>query len=192
MHLAGRVRKQRAGEDGGEAFASINRELVATVAGDRLTYVARYAHRVRERSRQEVDERVLVLRMHPGLDFHAALQTVVRGGVRAVIVELYASATGSDTADRFSLPTFIRACAERATIVATTTPGGPGGPSSATGVYATTLAIEQAGAVSLGDMTTEAATAKAMWALAQSEHPQDVVELMSEPIAGELASPDLR
>ncbi len=189
VHLAGRVRKQRGG---GETFASVNRELVATVDGDRLTSVRPYDHRVRERSRQEVDERVLALRLHPGLDFEAALETVVRGDVRAVVVELYASGTGPDTSDRFSLPSFIRACTERTTIVVTTTQGGSGTPLSAAGVYETTLAIEQAGAVSLGDMTTEAATVKAMWALAQSEQPRDVVELMREPIAGELASPGAR
>jgi L-asparaginase/Glu-tRNA(Gln) amidotransferase subunit D len=189
VHLAGRVRKQRGG---GETFASVNRELVATVDGDRLTSVRPYDHRARERSRQEVDERVLALRLHPGLDFEAALETVVRGDVRAVVVELYASATGPDTSDRYSLPAFIRACTERATIVVTTTPGSSGTPSSAAGVYETTQAIERAGAVSLGDMTTEAATVKAMWALAQSERPQDVVELMREPIAGELATPGAR
>ena len=184
VHLGSRVRKQRHGE---QAFVSVNREPVAIVDGDRLTPVAPYAHTARERSREELDERVLVLRLHPGLDFDAAYATVARGDLRAVVAELYASATGPDTRDRFSLATFIRRCSERGTVVATTAPGAAGAGGRAAGVYETTVAIAQAGGVSLRDMSTEAATAKAMWALAQSERPADVGDLMRAPIAGELS-----
>jgi L-asparaginase len=190
VHLGTRVRKQRAD---GHAFVSLNRDLVATVAGDRLTPVAPYAHRVRERSTQAVDERVLVLRLHPGLDFAAAYDTVARAGLRAVVVELYASATGPDTAERFSLPAFIRRCAERDVVVATTVPGGAGPVAEArAGTYETSVAIAEAGGVSLRDMSTEAATVKAMWALAQSDRPEDVSELLLAPIAGELSVPAQR
>jgi L-asparaginase len=187
VHLGSRVRKQRHGE---QTFISVNRDPVATVEDDRLTPVAPYAHSARERSRQDVDDRLLVVRLHPGLDFDGAYDTIVRGALRAAVVELYPSATGPDTSDRFSLARFVRRCAERRTVVATTTPGGAGaGGGRGAGIYETTVAIAQAGGVSLRDMSTEAATVKAMWALAQSQRPAEIGELMRMPIAGELSQP---
>jgi L-asparaginase len=188
VHLGTRVRKQRAGA---HSFVSVNRKLVAKVDGDRVETVLAHAQRARERSAQELDARVLALRLHPGLDLAAAHETVERAGTRAVVVELYASATGPDTGDRFSLPAFIRACAAHDTLVATTIPGAPGPPPpSSPDTYETTAAIGEAGGISLGDMSTEAATVKAMWALAQYEQMRDVAELLLEPIAGELAPRD--
>lgn len=181
IHLGTRVRKA---PSGGETFVSVNRELVATVQDDRLTLREPYDHRVGERPVQEVDEHVLALRLYPGLDFDAAHDAVRSGGARGVVVELYPSATGPDTGDRFSLPTFIRSCSERGVIVATASPGAP---SSGASAYGTTLAIAEAGGVDLGDMATEAATVKMMWALAQSQRLQIVKQLLLSPIAGELA-----
>jgi L-asparaginase len=188
VHLATRVRKQRAGA---HSFVSVNRKLVAKVDGGRVENVLAHSQRVRDRSPGDIDDRVQVLRLHPGLDLAAAGETVERAGTRAVIVELYASATGPDTGDRFSLPAFIRACTTRGVIVASTTPGAPGPPPAASAdSYETTVAIADAGGVSLGDMSTEAATVKAMWALARTADARETATLMLEPIAGELASHD--
>ena len=197
VHLGTRVRKQRAGA---HSFVSVNRKLVAKVDAGEVEMVRAHRQAVRARSLQEVDERVLVLHAHPGLDFVTAREAVERGDIRAAIVELYTSATGPDTGDRFSLPAFVRACVAHGTLVATTTPGAPGPPPPACADrYETTAAIAAAGAVSLGDMSTEAATVKAMWALAQSGEAGEAgeagdagetAELMLEPIAGELTSRD--
>ncbi|MHB8233921.1 MAG: asparaginase domain-containing protein [Solirubrobacteraceae bacterium] len=184
VYLGTRVRKQR---DGEATFASIGREPVATIADDRLTLVQAHAHRPRPSSAQAIDERVLALRLYPGLDFAAAAAAVASADARAVIVELYGSATGPATEDRFSLPAFIGACAERGTLVATCSPGAPGAVAGPPQAYETTLAIAQAGGVSLRDMTFEAAVVKAMWALAQRTQAAQPAELMLEPIAGELA-----
>ncbi len=190
VYLGTRVRKHR---DGEATFASIGREPVATIAGDRLTPVQPHAHRLRERSPQAIDERVLALRVYPGLDFAAAAAAVSSGDVRAVIVELYGSATGPVSDDRFSLPAFVRVCAERYTLVATCAPGASGaagGAAAATATYETTLEIARAGGLSLRDMTAEAAIVKAMWALAQRAQSSGLAELMLEPIADELAPAD--
>jgi L-asparaginase/Glu-tRNA(Gln) amidotransferase subunit D len=181
IHLGTRVRKA---PSGGETFTSVNRELVATVQDDRLTPREPYEHRAGEPTTQDVDERVLALRLYPGLDFDVAYDAVQRGELRGAVVELYPAATGPDTGDRFSLPVFIRRCAERDVIVATTTPGSP---PSGDGAYETTLAIADAGGVFLGEMSTETATVKMMWALAQSPRREIVQRLMLSPIAGELA-----
>ena len=126
------------------------------------------------------------------MDFHAAAAAVERADARAVVVELYGSATGPVGEGRFSLPAFIGACAERDTLVVTTAPAAaaPAADASAPVAYETTVEIARAGGVSLRDMTTEAATVKAMWALAQREQPRRLAELLLEPIAGEIAPPD--
>ena len=184
VYLATHVRKQR---DGAATFASIGRELVARIDGDRLTQVQAHAHRPRESSPQAIDERVLALRVYPGLDFAAAAAAVASADARVVIVELYGSATGPVTEERFSLPVFIGACAERETLVATCAPGTAGVTAAAPPAYETTLAIARAGGISLRDMTAEAALVKAMWALAQGAPPRRLAELMLAPVAGELA-----
>jgi L-asparaginase/Glu-tRNA(Gln) amidotransferase subunit D len=181
VHLGTRVRKA---PFGGETFASMNREPVATVQGDRLIPVQPYSHRLAQRPIQDVDEHVLALRLYPGLDFDAMHGAVRHGGVRGVVVELYPSATGPDTDDRFSLPAFIRRCAELDVVVATVSPTAAASASSA---YETTLAIADAGGLALADMPIEAATVKMMWALAQSRQAKIVRELMLSPVADELA-----
>ena len=108
-------------------------------------------------------------------------------------MELYAAATGpaGDGASRFAR--FARRCGERETIVAIVSPGGAGLPPPHThAAYETTLAIVDAGALWLGDMSGEAAIVKTMWALAQSQRREDVAQLLLEPIAGELAAVDAR
>ena len=183
VHLATRVRKA---PSQGATFTSVNRRAVATVRDDELVGIEPYVHRLSERPVQQVDARVLAVRLYPGLDFDAQHSAMAHGGVRGVVVELYPAATGPDTGDRFSLTAFVRRCAESEVIVAAASPGGARKGQTA---YETTLAIANAGALFLADMSVEAATVKLMWALAQSLRPQDVRQLMLTPIAGELASP---
>jgi L-asparaginase/Glu-tRNA(Gln) amidotransferase subunit D len=186
IYLGTRVRKAGSHE---QTFASVNRQLVALVEGGELSFVEPYAHRLRPRSAQDVDEQVLALRLYPGLDFEGAYAAVVGAGARGVVIELYPSATGPDTGDRFSLPAFVRKCAHDGVIVATVAPAGASGGVGSGGLYETSLAIAEAGGVFLGDMLPEVATVKLMWALAQSEGMAAVAELMLTPVAGELAAP---
>jgi L-asparaginase type I len=183
VHLGTRVRKERAAD---QAFFSVNREPVGMVRkGVFRQLEPPHLHEVASGFAERMDDRVLSVRLYPGLDFDALLAAVRAGDTRAVLVELYASATGPDTRDRFSLPAFIRSCAELGVLVATTVSN----PVSrhAASVYETTLAIEDAGAMFLRDMIPEAAVVKLMWALAQEAEPQQVRDLMLTPIAGEIS-----
>jgi L-asparaginase type I len=182
VHLGTRVRKLQAS---GQAYASVNGEPVGRVEGERFEpgtgatspRPADHAFHCR------VDPRVMSLRLHPGLDFEVAFGAVVEGGARAVVVELYASATGPDLGGNHSLPDFIRRCAERGVPVLTTVsiaPDQEGNP------YETTVAIAAAGGVFLDGMLPETATVKLMWALAQHDDPEDVKRLMTTPIAGDM------
>ncbi len=167
---------------------SINRDLIAVVESDTLVVRDPYtpppgAHKYIE----GIDDRVLALRLYPGLDFEIAFDAVTRGRIRGVVIELYASATGPtgpDTDDRFSVTRFISQCTENDVIVGTTVVEEPMTNGK---TYETTVAIRDAGGLFLQDMLPEAATVKMMWALAQSTDVDVVRELMLRPIAGELA-----
>lgn len=181
VHLGTRVRKRHAGE---QAFFSVNREPVGTIREGAFQFLRPHVQQVMGGFVNQVDPRVLSVRLYPGLDFEALLAAVRAGDTRAVLIELYASATGPDTEDRFSLPVFVRSCAELGVVVATTVSIPL--PRNLTSVYETTLAIEEAGAMFLHDMIPEAAIAKLMWALGQEDDPQRVRDLMLTPIAGEI------
>ena len=184
VHLGTRARKLQAS---GHAFASINRDPVGRVVGDAFIPQDLHIRRPHGSFRCDVEPRVLALRLYPGLDFAATYSTVIDSGVRGVVIELYASATGPHTDDRYSLPTFIRRCVQQGVIVATTVPNAPKGRSN---VYETTLAIADAGGLFLRDMLPETATAKLMWALAQRGDMRSAEELMLTSIAGEIKAGD--
>lgn len=182
VHLGTRARKHRAS---GHAYASINSDPVGTVAGERFSAGdTPPITRSRRSYKCAVDPRVLALRVYPGLNFASAFSAITHGGIRGVVIELYASATGPHTGDEYSLPVFIRRCVEQGVTVATAVSAAPEEPGN---VYETTLAIADAGGVFLQDMLPETATVKLMWALAQHEDMRAVQELMLTPIAGEIA-----
>ncbi len=181
VHLGTRVRKLRASQN---AFASINRDLVGVVESDTLVERQLHLARVDRPYVSAIDEHVLALRLYPGLDLDIAFDAATRGGIRGVVVELYASATGPDTDDRFSVTRFIHRCTAKGIVVGTTVVESP---ESNGKTYETTIAIQAAGGVFLRDMLTETAIVKMMWALAQpSNNFEAVRELMLRPIAGEL------
>ncbi len=182
VHLGTRVRKLQAS---GQAYASVNSEPVGRVEGTEFIPAGGVAP-PRPESHAfhcKVNARVMTLRLHPGLDFDAAFEGVAATRARGVVVELYASATGPDTGDAYSLPGFIRRCAAREVPVFTTVSVAPDEVGNA---YETTVAISEAGGVFLTGMLPETATVKLMWALAQHEAREDVVRLMKTPIAGDM------
>jgi len=184
VYLGTHVRKLRAS---GQAFASINRELVGLVEDGEMKPIAPYVREQRARDfAQKIEDRVLSLRLYPGLDLDIAFHAASDGHVRGVVIELYASATGPvATDDRFSLTRFIRRCSQAGIVVVTAIAESPDGNGN---VYATTLAIEGAGGRFLHEMLPETATVKMMWALAQSDDPDEIRDLMLRPIAGESGS----
>src|SRR5438128_1017775 len=186
VYLGTHVRKLRAA---GAAFASINRDPVGVVKGEEFEPIEPYnPMQHSEGFLLKVDEHVFAIRLYPGLDLDVTFDAIDQGHVRGVVIELYTSATGpADTDDpRFSVSRFIRRCTQRDIVVVTTIAEAP--PTNGK-VYETTVAINDAGGAFLHDMLPETATVKLMWALAQSQDPQVVRDLMLRPIAGELRAP---
>ena len=186
VYLGTRVRKLEASSQ--KAFIPVNRELVGIVEADHFEERQPYDAEVDGPYVSAIDDRVLALRLYPGLDLDMVFQAAVDRGIRGVVIELYASATGPDTEDRFSVTKFIRQCteAEEKIVVGTTVAVSPKTNGK---TYETTVAIHAAGDMFLRDMLPEVATVKMMWALAQSDNPDIVRDLMLRPIAGELHEP---
>lgn len=183
VHLGTRVRKLRASD---KAFTSVNRDVVGVVHGNNFLPETHHKADVHHGFNAAIDERVLALRLYPGLNLDAVFNSIV-GLARGVVIELYASATGPDTHDQYSLPGFIQRCRDEDILVATTIAQAP--PRSGK-IYETTVAIDRAGGLFLWDMLPETATVKLMWALAQSDDLDSVKALLLEPIAGEISPPE--
>lgn len=185
VHLGTRIRKFKTpGRTLGRAFKSVNRRPVGVVEDGRLTVCVPHTSNRHTGFTQALNERVLALHLYPGLNLELVFEKMIDDGpFRGVVIELYPSATGPDTQDQFSVPRFIARCAERDVVVATTIAEAPEKNGK---TYETTIAIRKAGGVLLEDMTSETATVKLMWALAQRSQPDDVSELMRRSIAGEI------
>lgn len=180
VYLGTHLRKLRAS---GQAFTSVNRQPVGQVVGNTFVPIDLSRPPRQMGLKPAIDPHVLYLRLYPGLDLEAIFRAVV-GRMHGVVVELYASATGPDGTDRFSLPRFVRQCAQHGIIVVTSVALAPEGPAN---VYETTVAIRDAGGVFVYDMLPETATTKLMWALGQSRDSRSVQRLMLLPVAGEMA-----
>lgn len=181
IHAATRVRKLRAS---GQTFYSVNRSPVAHVedgvyVADATPYPPEGAP-----SQPSVEDRVLALRLYPGMNFNLLRQSVLPGGMRGVVIELYPSATGPDLSDAFSLPRFIRLAVRSGVLVVTTQADSP---RHELPDYPSTLAIREAGGLFLSDCLPETALTKLMWALGQSKDIKIVSALMERSLADELA-----
>ncbi len=182
VHIGTRARKARAS---GRAFVSVNRQPAGKVIDGSYLPI----HPL-EQSRQPsrplaVDDRVLALRLYPGLDLGAISSMIDTGAFAGVVLELYASATAPGGNARHSAPEFVRFCRERGLAVISAVPAAAAGFAYP---YASTIALQRAGAVFVRDMLPETALVKLMWALAQSAGDEDVERLMLDPIAEELRS----
>lgn len=191
VHLATRVRKAATGAP---TFVSCGRGPIGKVVGDDFVplEVAR-PHVALGPMNCAVDDRVLALRLFPGLDFGMLRAVMGDARTRGVVIELYASGTGPTRPGRHSLVEFVRDCGEDGVVVVTTVPASGGEADRAVGgyEYPSIGALRDAGALFLGDTLTETATTKLMWALGQSANSGVTRALMAETIAGEGAAADV-
>jgi L-asparaginase/Glu-tRNA(Gln) amidotransferase subunit D len=164
----------------GQAFYSINTEPVASVKDG---YFTQY-HSV-DMSRlsgylREVDDRVLTMKLYPGIDLDWLRRVVVAKGMRGIVIELYPSGTGPNVQGK-SLPEFVRCCGDHNRIVITCLTEMGAKPNS---MYETSVEKSAAGALFVG-MIPETALVKLMWSLAQSQSADKVKELRAQSLMGE-------
>lgn len=169
-------------------FVSLNRKPVARIVGDALVSIEPNARGLQSTplatsaTREAFDTTVVSLSLFPGLSF--GLLAPALPGIRGLVVELYVSATAPNFAGPYSLPQFVKnQCTEHGVLVVATLPPDEGGrPGHPDHVYTSMLALEQAGALILRDITREFATVKLMWALAQSHDLGLVKTLMASEL----------
>jgi L-asparaginase len=124
---------------------------------------------------------VVVVRLHPALDAAGFAAALSRPGTRGVVLEAYGSGNGPDA------PWFldgVRRAVDAGIVVVTTTQCQAGTVRGE--AYEAGVGLLEAGSVSAGDMTLEAALTKLMVLLGRHDDPSTVRRLLGEDLAGEL------
>ncbi|WP_417012665.1 asparaginase [Alistipes sp.] len=182
LFRANRTVKQSAEEFA--AFRSYNYPALAEV-GVNIAY-RRDCIRRPERADAELriaaalDDRVLVVRLFPGLRAQVLRAMLAVEGLRAVVLETY-GAGNAPTAPEFIRT--VREAVERGLLVMNVTQCSGG--SVAMELYETGRRLQEAGVICGCDITTEAAVAKLMYVLGQNLPPQQTRQMLRRPLRGE-------
>ena len=168
-----------------EAFQSYNYPNLANI-GMHIQYnknaLLRAPGDLNFRVRREVDSSVALITVHPGMS-QAYVQALLDSNVRAVIVEAYGSGNSSKSdwlregLNRFTQQGGILVCVTQCQ-----------NGFVELGRYKASATLVEAGAVSAGDMTTEAVLTKLMCLLGRSEDNAWVRDTFAKPMAGDMTT----
>jgi L-asparaginase len=129
----------------------------------------------------EMDNRVGILKIFPGLQEDFVRSVLFSSGLRGVILETY----GSGNAPRASwLIAMLREAVDRGIILVNVSQCAEGFVEQ--GRYETSVELAKAGVIGGADMTSEAALTKLMYLLGRRYPDEDVKRLMAMPLRGEL------
>jgi L-asparaginase len=166
----------------GHSFVSVGRPLVGTVYQGQCTITSppiwNNKNTISFHPKLAVDSRVLVVSLYPGCPLDSLTDFVINNAFRGVLITTYPSGTGPITSRNNSLITLTSSCVKRGIIVAGATEGEL--PSSL-GEYPSTIEFTKAGGLFL-NIPPEAATAKLMWSLGQSDEVDVVRRLLDQPV----------
>lgn len=184
IHVGTRVRKNHTSRR--DAFESIDSTPVARVLNGQLEMIGtQFTLSSRDENRQlrlqsRFDERVLLLKYYPGLDFKI-VDYAKNSGFRAIVLE----GTGLGHVNRGSIESLRNAISSGMLVFMTSQC--IWGRVRMT-VYDTGRDLLDIGVIPLSDMISETATVKAMWALANSPDPKSVASTMTQNIANEISN----
>ena len=129
-----------------------------------------------------LDTRVAILKVHPGITEQVARNVLLGTGIRAVILETYGSGNA------ISKPWFtdiIRESASGGKIILNITQCLAGDVNM--NLYATGKALKEAGVVSGGDLTTEGGLAKLFYLMGEHADNEKVKHLLEQNLRGEIS-----
>ena len=168
-----------------QAFLSINRPEAGIFNGKRIEWQEKPGKkpRVPFHCQTKLDQRVIVLKIIPGME-PELLTMLIEAGYKGIIIEGYGvGGLPTDACSRSFLPALQKALAAGAVIVC-------GTQCIYDGVhldrYEIGIMAEKYGAISGGDMTVEALTAKLMLALGQTDEPAAVHRYLQDNTLGEV------
>lgn len=179
-------RSTKVNATGFDAFASPNYPPLAT-AGISIKYNNRFIHYATEHwgvmgIHTQLDTRVSVLKMHPGITEQAARDILLGSGSRAVIIETYGSG------NCFSKPWFLDIVKEAegmGKILLNVTQCLSGDVNM--DLYATGRALKDSGVISGHDITTEAALGKLFYLMGAHKDNGKVKSLLEKNLKGEIS-----
>ncbi len=129
-----------------------------------------------------LDTRVAILKIHPGITAQVARNVLLGEGIRAVILETYGSGNA------ISKPWFtdiVRESAGSGRVLLNVTQCLAGDVNMS--IYATGKVLQDAGVISGADMTTEAALAKLFCLMGEHADNEKVKELLEYDLKGEMS-----
>ena len=179
-------RSKKVNATGFDAFCSPNYPPLAT-AGINIKYNNGFIHRGQQNwhglsIHTELDTRVAILKVHPGITGQAVRDILLGTGSRAVILETYGSGNA------ISKPWFldiIREASESGKIILNVTQCLSGEVDM--DIYATGRSLKEAGVVSGHDITTEAALGKLFYLMGTYAENDRVKMLLDKNLKGEIS-----
>ena len=171
---------------GFDAFKSPNYPLLAT-AGISIKYNNSFIHNDYDRRKgvsihTELDTRVSVLKLHPGITEQAVRDILLGDGSRAVILETYGSGNAPCRPWFLAL---VREAASRGKILLNVTQCLSGDVDM--DIYATGRALKDAGVICGHDITTESALGKLFYLMGGNAENDKVKVLLERNLKGEIS-----
>ena len=182
LFRANRTVKQSAEEFA--AFRSYNYPALAEV-GVNIAYHREYIHRPAQpgcplRIASALEDRVLVVRLFPGIRRQVLRAMLSIEGLRGVVLETYGAGNAPTTPEFIGA---VREAVDRGTVVMNVTQCSGG--RVAMELYETGRQLREAGVICGCDITTEAAVAKLMYVLGRNLPPEETLRLLRRPLRGE-------
>ena len=171
---------------GFDAFKSPNYPLLAT-AGISIKYNNSFIHNDYDRRKgltihTDLDTRVSVLKLHPGITEQAVRDILLGDGSRAVILETYGSGNAPCRSWFLAL---VREAASRGKILLNVTQCLSGDVDM--DIYATGRALKDAGVICGHDITTESALGKLFYLMGGNAENDKVKVLLERNLKGEIS-----